>query len=102
MVKIVYNACYGGFSLSDAAVARYRELRKLNSLGDIDIGSRGRDIPRNDVCLAIVVEELGREADGACAKLRLYEIPAGTKYYLDEYDGMEHIIEFDDFLWETA
>ena len=27
MTKIVYNACYGGFSLSDAAVLRYAEIK---------------------------------------------------------------------------
>jgi hypothetical protein len=97
MVKIVYNSCYGGFSLSDAAIARYIELTGVSAEDFYD-----RDVARNDPILAQVVEELGREADGDCAKLEIYEIPAGTKYYLDEYDGMEHIIEFDDFLWETA
>ena len=97
MTKIVYNACYGGFSLSDAAVTRYIELTGVSAEDFYD-----RDILRNDPILAQVVEELGREADGDCAKLEIYEIAAGTKYYIDEYDGMEHIIEFDDFLWETA
>ena len=98
MVKIIYNACYGGFGLSEKAVNRYWEIK-----GEQEPQFwYERDVPRNDPVLAQVVEELGREADGECAKLRLYEIPAGTKYYLDEYDGMEHIIEFDDFLWETA
>lgn len=99
MVKIVYNACYGGFSLSEKAVEKYAELKGLSYFA---LEAGGRDIPRNDPALAQVVEELGREADGDCAKLLIYEIPAGTKYYIDEYDGMEHIIEFDDFLWETA
>lgn len=99
MVKIVYNACYGGFSLSEKAVEKYADLKGLSYFA---LGAGGRDIPRNDPVLAQVVEELGREADGDCAKLMIYEIPAGTKYYIDEYDGMEHIIEFDDFLWETA
>ena len=97
MVKIVYNACYGGFSLSEKAIARYIELSGVSAEDFYD-----RDVARNDPILAQVVEELGREADGDCAKLEIYEIAAGTKYYLDEYDGMEHIIEFDDFLWETA
>jgi hypothetical protein len=97
MVKIVYNACYGGFSLSKKAIARYIELSGVSAEDFYD-----RDVARNDPTLAQVVEELGREADGDCAKLEIYEIAAGTKYYIDEYDGMEHIIEFDDFLWETA
>ena len=99
MVKIVYNACYGGFSLSEKAINRYWEIKGER---EPQIFFDERDLPRNDPALAQVVEELGREADGDCAKLLIYEIPAGTKYYIDEYDGMEHIIEFDDFLWETA
>lgn len=97
MVKIIYNACYGGFGLSEKAIARYIELSGVSAEDFYH-----RDVARNDPILAQVVEELGREADGDCAKLMIYEITAGTKYYLDEYDGMEHIIEFDDFLWETA
>jgi len=29
MTKIVYNACYGGFSLSDAAIMRYAEIKGI-------------------------------------------------------------------------
>ena len=29
MTKIVYNACYGGFNLSDAAVLRYAEIKGI-------------------------------------------------------------------------
>jgi hypothetical protein len=29
MSKIVYNACYGGFSLSDAAIMRYAEIKGI-------------------------------------------------------------------------
>jgi hypothetical protein len=29
MTKIVYNACYGGFSLSDEAIMRYAEIKGI-------------------------------------------------------------------------
>ena len=29
MTKIVYNACFGGFSLSDAAIMRYAEIKGI-------------------------------------------------------------------------
>lgn len=48
---------------------------------------------RDDPLLVRVVEELGEEASGACAKLRVVEIPDGTSYVIDEYDGNEHIAE---------
>lgn len=40
-----------------------------------------------------VVEELGAAASGFCADLRVVEIPDGTEYTIEEYDGMEHIAE---------
>ena len=40
-----------------------------------------------------VVEELGEKANGLHAKLSIVEIPDGTDYEIDEYDGIEHIAE---------
>lgn len=40
-----------------------------------------------------VIEEMGEAADGACAKLRIVEVPDGVDYEIDEYDGNEHIAE---------
>jgi hypothetical protein len=53
----------------------------------------GREIKRDHPELVRVVEEMGEAADGACAKLRVVEIPDGTDYIVDEYDGNEHIAE---------
>lgn len=43
--------------------------------------------------LVQVVEELGEKANGRCAELSVVEIPDGTDYEIDEYDGNEHIAE---------
>ena len=40
-----------------------------------------------------VVEELGEAASGSPAELVVVEIPDGTDYEIDEYDGIEHIAE---------
>ena len=52
-----------------------------------------RDIKRDDPALAQAVEELGEKADGTYAKLDVVEIPDGTKYNIDDYDGQESIHE---------
>ncbi len=52
-----------------------------------------RPEPRNDPDLVRVVEELGDKANGDCAKLRVVEIPDGTDFEIQEYDGNEHIAE---------
>lgn len=40
-----------------------------------------------------VVEELGEAANGSLARLRVVEIPDGTEWVLDEYDGIETVHE---------
>ena len=97
MTKIVYNACYGGFSLSQAAIDRYLELTGRE---DDDLYDRG--IERTDPALVQVVEELGAKANGMCAELFITEVPAGTLYRIDEYDGLESVMTKDDYDWKVA
>ena len=40
-----------------------------------------------------VIEELGEAANSRCAELKVVEIPDNVEYYIDEYDGIEHIAE---------
>ena len=58
---------------------------------EIELSMRPND--RADKFLVQVVEELGEEASGSCAKLKVVEIPEGVKYEISEYDGKEHIAE---------
>lgn len=48
---------------------------------------------RSDPLLIRVVEELGKDANGAYAELRIVEIPDGIEWEIDEYDGTEMIRE---------
>ena len=48
-------------------------------------------IKRNDPILVQVVEELGDEASGECATLKIVEIENGRWFKIDEYDGWESI-----------
>lgn len=82
MTKIVINVCYGGFGLSIAGLDLYNELSGKNE--EYDWG-----IPRNDPHLAMVVETLGEKANGSCADLVVRELPSGTLYRINEYDGRE-------------
>lgn len=118
MTKVVYNNCFGGFGLSKAAVLRYAELsgftleREPSSFSPDDdfFGSwkrdgeywSDRDISRTDPILVQVVEELGDAAGDHYAKLAIREIPTGTKYRIDEYDGNEAVMTIDDYEWSIA
>jgi hypothetical protein len=57
---------------------------------------------RHDPLLVQVVEELGDEANGLCARLRIVELPKGTLYRIDEYDGSESVQTQDSYDWTVA
>ena len=96
---IVYNACYGGFSLSAEAMKRYHELKHTTWDGR----SNGRNIPRTDPDLARVVRELGTlMASGRHAELRIRELEPGTQYFIDETDGAECVKTIANIKWNVA
>lgn len=97
MVKIVYNSCFGGFGLSDAALALYREYS-----GNNDPDLYEGDLDRADPHLVRVVEELGEGASGDYSRLRIEDVPAGARYRIDEYDGSERVMTVDDYDWKVA
>ena len=90
-IKFVVNDKFGGFSLSDLALAVYNTKRTNAGL---PTRQHSRLIERTDPHLVEVVEELGAQADGKCAKLKVVTISAeyATCYQLHEYDGSEEII----------
>ena len=100
MTKIVFNACYGGFGLSDKAVARYWEIKGLPVPDDFTRFDLVED--RSDPVLVQVVEELGKKANTDYSNLQIRELPAGTKYRIDEYDGSESVMTQDEYTWSVA
>ena len=54
--------------------------------------------PRHDPELVKTVEDLGSEANGSCALLKIKEIK-GDRYVINEYDGCERVVEPDDINW---
>jgi hypothetical protein len=100
-MKVVINACFGGFGLSDEACERL-----------IALGMQGRIVPspdsmfgsyyiennsdpefRCDPRLVRLVEEMGPAANGSFAKLKVVEIPDGVSWEIEDYDGSEHVAE---------
>lgn len=97
LVGVVYNTCYGGFSLSSEAEARYAELK------GVTIESFWVDeIPRHDPHLVQVVQELNDKASGTFSSLKIEWIPRGSKYYIKDYDGSETVLTPDTIKWEIA
>jgi len=145
-MKVAYNACFGGFGLSYAAIMRYAELKgiKLYAFTDkrrpdgglVPLKEKNRMRPitadeapttfmihycttpeysdesywsgydmrnnRSDPALIQVIEELGDKANGECAKLRIEDVPKGTLWRIDEYDGNETVATRDSYEWQIA
>jgi hypothetical protein len=62
-----------------------------------------RDADRTDPILISVVETIGtKSASGKYAQLFVDEVPDGTLYQIEEYDGAESILTQDDEDWKVA
>jgi hypothetical protein len=95
---VVYNATYGGFGLSEKAMTWLEE----RAVSREEMGYQGCDLWRHDQLLALCVMTLGsKEASGAHAELALHRL-TDTKYYIDEYDGSESVIEPSTMPWIKA
>lgn len=104
--KIVVNACYGGFSLSDRAMQMFKEATQTISTRDAApaqsttaSGFSGSylDIPRDNPDLVRVVETLGSKlSSGWASNLCIVEIPDDVPedgWIIQEYDGQEWVAE---------
>ena len=112
-MKIVINDDWGGFGLSDKAIEHYAKLAGITLIkadpegedktfwgsdyyiNEIDDENYfyDRDISRDDGFLIQTVEELGEEANGSHASLKIVEIPDDIEWEINEYDGVEHVAE---------
>lgn len=100
MHKVVYNNCFGGFSLSKEAAKMLNKL-KGEVVCDLEYGyiEDKNAVPRHDKDLVAVVEKLGSErASGECAYLKIAEIDSNI-YRIDNYDGAENVITQDEQNW---
>jgi len=87
MPKVVINTCYGGFGLSESSLVEYK--RRKNTTEDI----WHWDIPRDCPHLVAMVEEGGTDVNGQYSDLKVVNVPDDANWYIEEYDGMEHVAE---------
>ena len=95
--KVAYNACHGGFSLSEEASIYLNEHWDMNidpKYGYID----ERVIPRHHKGLIEVIELLGDRANRRYSELLIAEIDSNS-YRIDEYDGFESVETPDSYDW---
>jgi hypothetical protein len=98
MTKVVYNASFGGFGMSDKAIDRYWELKGEPAPSDW----WPIDVVRTDPFLVQVVEELGEDSSGGWGNLQIRDVPTGTLYRIEEYDGFESVILQNEYQWQIG
>lgn len=85
--KVAYNACYGGFCLSPKAISALKNMG-INYDNDWFYNNK---IDRHDPSLIKVIEDLGVEASGPNAYLKIAIID-GDQYKIEDYDGFESVL----------
>lgn len=88
MPKVVINASYGGFCLSNEALARIQELKGCASESKFL-----KELRRDDRDLVTVVEEMQKKACGRWSELKIVEVPDDVEWEIQEYDGYEWVAE---------
>jgi len=103
-IKVVFNSCYGGFSISKKCAERMAERGNeeakelLKVVVEDDYWYGGWDGDRHDPVLVEAVEKLGAEASGDCGSLAWVTIE-GDRYIIKEYDGYESVVTPEDINW---
>lgn len=106
--EVVYNACFGGFHLSNKAVNWLEKNgsddiktlikeNKNNEYIDVIVTDYYRT-RRHDPDLISVVKALGKEANDTFSELKIFYI-SGDRYYIQEYDGSEDVLTPDNIPW---
>ena len=89
-MQAVINKCYGGFGLSDEALAHLGEYPDVNW---------SQHNYRTEPALVRTVEALGERASEDYANLVIVEIEPNKFWRITEYDGYESIEYFDKSKW---
>jgi len=112
--KVIYNTCYGGFSISRECAEFMADHGNEECIDTLDRPPKSPkpffpedelfwgalfETPRHDAILVMAVEHLGLEAasgEGATLDIHLLR---GDRYFIDQYDGSETVVEPDDIEW---
>ena len=91
MQRIVINADFGGFSLSETAEALYKAYAGIAQDATDWVDWM---LERDDPILLQVIDQLGvRDAAGKYTSLKIVEIPDEVEWEIVEHDGKENVAE---------
>ena len=84
-MEVLYNACYGGFGFSPAALELYQTYNPTKFKMEPD---------RTDPIMIRVVKELGDRANSTFSSIKITKIPKKFQnhFEISEYDGSECVV----------
>ena len=88
-MKVVINDRHSGFGVSEELEAKYKGILGISNPDFC----ASWDIPRNCPVLVALVEEMGERANDTYSRLKVVEVPDDIDWYIEEYDGIEHVAE---------
>lgn len=98
MIDVLFNDCYGGFSLSGRATKLYNDRNLLNKKEDKHDSKPLEKydfyrIKRHDPLLVQIYHELGDGFNSSYSKVKVAKIPKkySNYYTITDYDGLEGI-----------
>lgn len=108
MKKVVYNSCHGGFSLSKIAAIwlagrGHEEAIKWLAESNSEVWSENfysDSLARHSALLVECVETLADKANGSFSDLLIAEVE--DLYRIEEYDGLEHVVQPQEEKWISA
>lgn len=101
-MKLVINTSYGRFGLSKEFY-EYYNIPYHRAFGGYVANEKWTGNVRKDARLIKYIERFGsKAASGPYSYLIIVEIPKGTRYRVDEYDGYEGIETEDHIEWDIA
>ena len=116
-IKVIYNRCFGGFGISKVCAEWMAERGRAGAIellkhdrewqedeNDMYHGWHGGALncDRHDPLLVEAVEVLGESAHGEVAELKVHVLKHGNRYKIEQYDGMEKVVEPEDIKWTYA
>ena len=91
---VLYNTCYGGFTISDLAIHEYRVKKGIIEEQREYDEFASSEMSRTDPIMVEVCRKLGHNSWGTYSKLKVAMVPEIYKdhYYITEYDGKESVV----------
>ena len=92
-MEVLYNACYGGYTVSDRAIQMHQQRMNYTKNDESDEFFYVESFERHDPVFLEIFHELGNDFSGKNSRIKVKKIPKKYENHYDihEYDGLERV-----------